>query len=274
MRTVVVIPTYNEAGNIADVLRRLRLVVPAADILVVDDASPDGTAEAARACAAELGGIEVLVRAGKLGLGSAYRDAFIDGLRRGYQVLVEMDGDLSHDPAALPALLKAVEAGADLALGSRYVPGGSIPHWSAFRRALSRWGNRYARWMLALPLADATSGYRAYRAGIVAGFDLHSVRAEGYGFQIEMAYRVVRAGGVIVEVPIEFADRERGESKMSARIIVEALLLVTWWGVRDRARRAPRGATGPDRVYNPWSCSAAEQVNVTESRSAAERQGD
>ncbi len=246
MKTMVVIPTYNEAGNIAHVLRRLRLVAPAADVFVVDDASPDGTAEAARACAAELGGIEVRVRAGKLGLGSAYRDAFIEGLGRGYQVLLEMDGDLSHDPAAVPTLLKAVQEGADMAVGSRYVPGGSIPHWSAFRRVLSRWGNRYARWVLALPMADATSGFRAYRAGIVAAVDLSSVRSDGYGFQIEMAYRVARAGGRIAEVPIEFADRERGESKMSARIIVEALLRVTWCGLRDlarcRARTAPSQA--------------------------------
>jgi dolichol-phosphate mannosyltransferase len=237
MRTLVVLPTYNEADNIAEVLRRLRMAVPAADILVVDDASPDGTAEIARAEGAALGGVDVLRRAGKLGLGSAYRDGFIEGLRGGYQVLVEMDGDLSHDPAALPALLRAVEVGADLAVGSRYILGGSIPNWSAWRRALSRWGNRYARWVLALPLADATSGFRAYRADIVTRLDLRSVRSDGYGFQIEMAYRVVRAGGAIVEVPIQFVDRERGTSKMSLRIVVEALLRVTWWGVSDLPRR-------------------------------------
>ena len=176
MDTLVVLPTYDEAHNIASVLRRLRDAVPRADILVVDDASPDGTAEIAKAASAELGSIDVLVRAGKLGLGSAYRDGFIQGLRRGYQVLVEMDSDLSHDPAALPGLLQAIESGADLAVGSRYVPGGSIPRWSAFRRALSRWGNRYASRVLALPLADATSGFRAYRADIVARLDLRTVR--------------------------------------------------------------------------------------------------
>ena len=245
MRTLVVLPTYNEADNIVEVLRQLRRAVAAADILVVDDASPDGTAEIARLVGMELGGIDVLMRAGKLGLGSAYRVGFIEGLRRGYQMLVEMDGDLSHDPAALPDLLRAVESGADLAVGSRYVPGGSIPHWSVRRRALSRWGNRYARWVLNLPLADATSGFRAYRADIVAKLDLPSIRSDGYGFQIEMAYRVARLGGGIVEVPIEFVDRERGTSKMSFRIIVEALRLVTWWGVLDafqarveQARRA------------------------------------
>ena len=235
MRTLVVLPTYNEADNIAEVLRRLRRAVPAADVLVVDDASPDGTAEIARAIGAEVGGVDVLMRAGKSGLGSAYRAGFIEGLRRGYQVLVEMDGDLSHDPAALPDLLRAVDGGADLAVGSRYIPGGSIPHWSARRRALSRWGNRYACWVLKLPLADATSGFRAYHADIVPKLDLPSIQSDGYGFQIEMAYRVARVGGGIVEVPIAFVDRERGKSKMSARIIAEALVLVTWWGMRDRA---------------------------------------
>lgn len=234
MRTLVVLPTYNEAENIVEVLRRLRRAVPLADILVVDDASPDGTAEIARTIAAELAGVDVLMRAGKLGLGSAYRDGFIEALRRGYEVVVEMDGDLSHDPAALPGLLRAVEGGADLAVGSRYIPGGSIPHWSLRRRALSRWGNRYARCVLNLPLADTTSGFRAYHGDILAKLDLSSIQSDGYGFQIEMAYRVARMGGGIVEVPIEFAERTRGASKMSARVIVEALLLVTWWGVRDR----------------------------------------
>ena len=240
MKVMVVLPTYNEAGNIAEVLRRLRMAVSTADVLVVDDASPDGTAEVARAAAAELGAIDVVVRPGKLGLGSAYRDGFAEGLRRGYQVLVEMDSDLSHDPAALPALLGAIESGADLALGSRYVEGGSIPHWSPARRALSRWGNRYARWILGLPLADATSGFRAYRASMLARLDLHSARADGYGFQIEMAYRVAAAGGTITEVPIAFVDRARGTSKMSLAIVAEAVWLVAWWGARDRIAGRPR----------------------------------
>ena len=167
-----------------------------------------------------------------------------------------MDSDLSHDPAALPTLLRAVEGGADLALGSRYIPGGSIPQWSIRRRALSRWGNRYASIALGLDVADSTSGYRAYLAEAVAGIDLPTVRADGYGFQIEMAYRVARNGGRIVEVPIEFVDRVRGTSKMGPCIIAEALLLVTWWGVRDlpsrrhsrwaaRRPRAPRAGITP-----------------------------
>jgi glycosyltransferase involved in cell wall biosynthesis len=178
------------------------------------------------------------LRPAKAGLGSAYRAGFTEGQARGYDVLVEMDSDLSHDPAALPDLLRAVDQGADLVIGSRYVPGGSIPRWSARRRALSRWGNRYAARLLRLDVRDATSGYRCYRSDAVARIDLASVHADGYGFQIEMAYRVAQTGGTIVELPIQFVDRKLGHSKMSSRIIVEALALVTWWGVRDRLRRS------------------------------------
>lgn len=237
MRVLVVLPTYQEAANIAEVLRRLRAAVPAADVLVVDDNSPDGTARLAEQVGEEVGGVVVLRRPGKAGLGSAYREGFHRGLAEGYEALVEMDADLSHDPAALPALIDAVADGADLAIGSRYVPGGSIPNWSWHRRALSRWGNRYAAWALRLPVRDATSGFRAYRAAAVAKVDLDTVRADGYGFQIEMAYRVAGLGGTIVEVPISFTDRVRGASKMSSRIVAEALALVTWWGLRDRLRR-------------------------------------
>ena len=246
MRALVVLPTYQEAENIAEVLRRLRAAAPAADVLVVDDSSPDGTAAMAKAAGHELGGIDVLIRPTKSGLGSAYRAGFAEGLARGYDVLVEMDSDLSHDPARLPALLRAVEAGADLAIGSRYVPGGSIPNWPFHRRWLSRSGNRYADIVLGLSVRDATSGFRAYRADALRRIDLASVSADGYGFQIEMAYRVAVNEGEIVELPIEFVDRERGTSKMSFRIIAEALVLVTWWGVRDRVRHRGSWATGPE----------------------------
>ena len=237
VRALVVLPTYQEGANIDQVLRCLRSVAPSIDVLVVDDSSPDGTAEVAKAVAHELGGIDVLVRAGKSGLGSAYRDGIGEGLARGYTVIAEMDSDLSHDPARMPALVQAVVDGADLALGSRYVPGGSIPHWPFHRRWLSLWGNRYASWSLGLPVRDATTGFRAFRADVLRRIDLPSVRSDGYGFQIETVYRVLHAGGRIVELPIQFVDRERGESKMSFHIIAEALLRVTWWGSRARVRR-------------------------------------
>ena len=237
MRTLVVLPTFNESANIEEVLRQVRASVPAADLLVVDDSSPDGTADLAEGIGRELGSVEVLRRPAKSGLGSAYRDGFRLGLTRGYDVMVEMDSDLSHDPGSLPALLAAVEQGASLALGSRYVPGGSIPDWSWYRRALSRWGNRYAARVLGLGITDATSGFRAYTADVLAAVAIDDVRADGYGFQIEMAYRVLRCGGTITEVPISFTDRVRGESKMSSRIIAEALVLVTGWGLRDQLRK-------------------------------------
>jgi len=241
VRALVVLPTYQEAENIEEVLRALRAAAPTVDVLVVDDSSPDGTATLAKGVAQELGGIDVLVRTAKMGLGTAYTLGFSEGLAKGYDALVEMDSDLSHDPARLPALLGAVEGGADLAVGSRYVPGGTIPNWSRHRRWLSQVGNRYAAILLRLPVRDATSGFRAYSGDALRRLDLRSVRADGYGFQIEMAYRIAGNGGTIVELPIAFVDRTRGASKMSMRIIAEALLLVTWWGIRDRVlrRRSP-----------------------------------
>ena len=240
MRTLIVLPTFNEADNIVEVLQKLRAVVPEASVLVVDDASPDGTADLVEEVAEQIGDVSVMRRPAKSGLGSAYSDGFRRGLAVGYDVMVEMDSDLSHDPAALPSLLTAVANGAALALGSRYIPGGSIPDWSWYRRALSRWGNRYAAAVLGIDVKDATSGYRAYRAEALTNIDFHTVQADGYGFQVEMAYRVLASGGRIVEVPISFTDRVRGESKMSSRIVIEALVLVTWWAIRDRVLRIRR----------------------------------
>ncbi|HEV3135265.1 MAG TPA: polyprenol monophosphomannose synthase [Acidimicrobiia bacterium] len=237
MRTLVVTPTYVEAENIDEFLRRTRAALPSADILVVDDNSPDGTADIAEAAAAELGNIDVLRRPVKQGLGSAYRAGFAIGLEKSYDALVQIDADLSHDPAVLPELLGALESGADLAIGSRYVPGGEIPHWPWFRRALSRYGNLYAAFVLGTGVKDATSGYRAYRADTLKSIDYATTRSKGYGFQIETEYRVHSWGGRITEVPIVFTDRVRGYSKMSWFIFAEELLLVTWWGMRDRARR-------------------------------------
>jgi dolichol-phosphate mannosyltransferase len=237
MRVLVLLPTYNEIENIEDVIRRTRAALPAADVLVIDDGSPDGTAEAAEKLDEELSGVEVLRRASKSGLGSAYRAGFRIGLARGYDVMIEMDSDLSHDPAVLPELVAAVDAGADLAIGSRYVAGGSIPDWKVLRRAISRGGCLYARTMLGLSVHDATAGFRAYHRRAVAALDLDRIRADGYGFQVEMTYLTERNGGRISEVPICFRDRTLGRSKMSGRIVVEALVLVTWWGIRDRMRR-------------------------------------
>jgi dolichol-phosphate mannosyltransferase len=232
-----VLPTYNEAENILEVLDRVREAAPEAEVLVVDDGSPDGTADIAERWGRDHGGVQILRRAKKSGLGSAYRAGFADGLRQGYDILIEMDSDLSHDPAALPSLIHAVEDGASLAIGSRYVPGGSIPNWKWHRKALSRWGNRYAGVVLGLEVRDATAGYRAYSSDSLSKIELDTIKADGYGFQIEMAYEVKNNGGRIVEIPISFTDRVRGESKMSGRIVVEALLLVTWWGFRDRIVR-------------------------------------
>jgi len=237
LKALVVLPTYNEADNIAEILRRVRAVAPDADVLVVDDSSPDGTAAIASAMDQETGGVDVLSRPAKSGLGSAYRDGFRLGRQRGYEALMEMDSDFSHNPADIPRLLGALEDGADLAIGSRYVPGGAIPDWGWHRRALSKYANLYAAAMLKLDVRDATAGFRAYRADMVGRIDIESVRAEGYGFQIEMTHRVARAGGRIVEVPIEFVDRRLGQSKMSSHIVVEALLLVAWWGLKDRLTR-------------------------------------
>jgi dolichol-phosphate mannosyltransferase len=245
VRTLVITPTYVEAENIDEFLRRARAALPSADILVVDDNSPDGTADIAEATADELGGIDVLRRPAKQGLGSAYRAGFAIGLDKGYEALVQIDADLSHDPAVLPNLLSEVESGVDLAIGSRYVPGGEIPHWPWFRRALSRYGNRYAGIVLGLGVRDATSGYRAYRSDVLVRADYLTTRSKGYGFQIETAYRVWRAGGKIAEVPIVFTDRVKGYSKMTWHVFAEELLLVTWWGVRDRIfRRRPKAAKG------------------------------
>ncbi len=237
MRTLVVTPTYVEAENIEEFLKRARAAVPDADILVVDDNSPDGTADLAEAAAVDLGGIDVLRRPAKMGLGSAYRAGFAIGIEKGYDVLVQIDADLSHDPAALPTLLHEIDTGADLAIGSRYVAGGEVPHWPWFRRALSRYGNRYGAIVLGTGVKDATSGYRAYRADTLKAIDFSTTRAKGYGFQMETAYRVHRWGGRIAEMPIVFTDRVRGYSKMTWGIFAEELLLVTWWGLRDRTRR-------------------------------------
>ncbi len=236
MRLLVVLPTYNEVMNVDSMLRTLRIVVPDACVLVVDDASPDGTADVAEATAAQLGQVEVLRRRRKGGLGGAYRDGFSWGIERDFDHFVEIDCDFSHDPHALPALLAAAESH-EVVIGSRYVPGGHIPRWKLSRRLLSRGGNQYASKMLGLRVADATAGYRVYSSSALHKIDYQSVRADGYGFQIEMTYRARRSGASIIEVPISFSDRQFGESKMSSSIVYEALWLVTKWALQRPVRR-------------------------------------
>jgi dolichol-phosphate mannosyltransferase len=231
MAVLVVLPTYNESQNIDRVLRRIRAALPEATVLVVDDGSPDGTADQAEILGKELGSIEVMRRAGKSGLGSAYRAGFRWGLDHGFDACIEMDADLSHEPEALPSLVAPLEDGAELVIGSRYIPGGVIPNWAWHRRLLSRGGNLYASALLGLGVSDATAGFRCYAAPLLERLDLDAVRAEGYGFQIEMTYESRKAGASILEVPIRFVDRVDGESKMSTFIVVEALGLVTLWGI-------------------------------------------
>lgn len=234
VRTLVVVPTYIEAPNIELFLDTVRRVVPEADILVVDDNSPDGTADLAQAKADEMGRIDIMRRPAKAGLGNAYRAGFGWGLDRGYERLVQIDVDFSHDPAMIPALLARLDAGAGVAIGSRYVSGGSTPHWPLHRRLMSKWGNGYATWLLGLHIHDATAGFRAYKSEVLEAIQFRDTIANGYAFQMEVAYRLAEWGGRIDEVPIAFTDRVRGQSKMSGRIMAESMILVTKWGVRDR----------------------------------------
>jgi dolichol-phosphate mannosyltransferase len=244
VRAVVVLPTYNERDNIEPYLRALREVSADIEVLVVDDNSPDGTAELARALGAELGGVAVLQRPAKEGLGSAYRAGFRQVLdhQPPYDVIVSMDADLSHDPAVIPAMLAAIEAGADAVIGSRYVRGGGTTDWPVRRQLLSKWGNVYTRTVLQLPTRDCTSGFRAYRATALDAIGPDSTGAEGYAFLTELVRRLTRHGFTTVETPIVFRDRERGKSKMSGRIIVESMLLVTRWAAIDVIRRVRRNA--------------------------------
>ena len=232
-QVAVIIPTFNEAANLEEIVGRVRTAVPAADILVADDNSPDGTGEIADKLAAGDEHVHVLHRPAKHGLGAAYLAGFGWALDRGYGAVVEMDADGSHDPAELPALLAAL-ADADLVVGSRWVRGGTVRNWPRSRELLSRGGNAYARVMLGLSVHDATGGYRAYRAATLNDIGLHSVRSQGYCFQIDLTLRAVRAGKKVVEVPITFTERAHGNSKMSRAIVAEALWKVTEWGVTGR----------------------------------------
>jgi dolichol-phosphate mannosyltransferase len=234
---VVVLPTYNERDNVTEILTAIRTTVPEADVIVVDDRSPDGTGVVAEQVASDLGGITVVHRDGAPGLGAAYRHGFGLAFDGGYDVIVTMDSDFSHDPAVIPVMLELVDGGADAVVGSRYVTGGGTVDWPLHRRLLSRWGNRYTGMALGLGVRDCTSGFRAYRASALAAIEPGTTSAEGYAFLTELVRRLRASGARIVETPIVFADRVRGTSKMSGRIIVESMVLVTRWGIADRVNR-------------------------------------
>jgi dolichol-phosphate mannosyltransferase len=222
----IVVPTYNEAENLEPLVAAVRETVPEARILVVDDDSPDGTGRIADGLAAGDDHVEVLHRPGKAGLGVAYVNGFAHALRGGAGFVVEMDADLSHDPADVPRLLERAEAGADLVLGSRYVEGGGVQDWDLLRRVISRGGCRYARSVLGVGVRDLTGGFKCFRASTLEAIDFETVRSEGYAFQVELTYRALARGLRVEEVPITFRERSAGESKMSARIALEAMWLV------------------------------------------------
>jgi dolichol-phosphate mannosyltransferase len=255
---LVVIPTYNEVATIGRLLGELLALGPQFDALVVDDASPDGTADVVLAMAAQTPRVQLLRRSGKLGLGSAYVAGFRHGLGQGYRYLGAMDADFSHEPGALSGLLQAVERRADLAIGSRYTPGGEVVDWPLGRRLLSRGGSLYARGLLQLPFHDLTGGFKCFRAEALRAVALDELRSSGYAFQIELTYRLYQAGMAICELPIRFSDRVAGQSKMSYRIVAEAALLVLrlWAGSgRPFARRggpALKGSGGEDRPAVRW----------------------
>ena len=230
MRTVVVLPTFNEVENIAAILAAIRANVPSADIIVVDDHSPDGTAAVAETVASELGQIKLLHRPGKHGLGSAYRNGFTMALDEGYDRIVSMDADFSHDPAHLPQFLEAIEH-YDVVLGSRYLHGRvTVVNWPISRLLLSYYANVYARFVTGLPIADATGGFKCFRKEALAAIPLERVESNGYAFQIEMSFRAWKKGFRLGEIPIMFVDRDVGESKMSGKIVREAVWRV--WRLR------------------------------------------
>ncbi|WP_166998931.1 polyprenol monophosphomannose synthase [Paramicrobacterium fandaimingii] len=237
VETLVIVPTYNERENLPALISRVRATTPRLDVLVVDDASPDGTGALADELAASDSQLFVLHRAGKQGLGAAYEDAFRWALERGYERLVEMDADGSHLPEQLPALLDASAAGADVVLGSRWVDGGGIENWPWHRRMLSRGGSAYARTLLGMPYRDVTGGYRVFTREALENMHRDDVHSQGYGFQVDMLWHAHKAGLRIVEVPITFVERTKGRSKMSGGIVIEAMWRVTLWGLASLATR-------------------------------------
>ncbi|MFC6358763.1 polyprenol monophosphomannose synthase [Luteococcus peritonei] len=267
-KVLVVIPTYNEAENIENIVNRLRRAVPDAHVLVADDNSPDGTGEIAdRLHEQHPEHVHVMHRKGKQGLGAAYLAGFHWGLDHGYDVLVEHDADGSHQPEQLPSLLEALED-ADMVKGSRYVKGGSVVNWPTSRLLISRGGSLWTRMCTGMKVKDITGGFNAFRASTLRAIDLDEIASAGYCFQLDLAWRVDKAGLKIVEVPIEFIERERGESKMSKDIVTEALIRTTLWGAEHRANQLKNLALGAREKAEPVARQAAETVGrkVTEAR--------
>ena len=242
--TVIVLPTYNEIENLERMVGRIRQSVAHIDVLIVDDASPDGTGEVAERLAAHDAGVTVLHRVSKDGLGAAYLAGFSHAIVAGYQVVIEMDADGSHDPQAIPAMLELLRHGADLVIGSRWVIGGEVRNWPWMRLVISRLGNRYSAWVLGSAIKDLTSGFRVFRAPALAEVIAGRMSSQGYSFQVETAWRCEIAGAVIAEHPIIFVERTRGRSKMHIGIVWEALWRVTVWGF---TRNVPRRNTGGGR---------------------------
>lgn len=233
-RVLVIIPTYNESQNIESITNRLRRAVPDAHILIADDNSPDGTGDIADRLVADDDHIHVMHRKGKEGLGAAYLAGFHWGLDNGYGVLVSHDADGSHQPEELPRLLQAINDGADMVKGSRWVKGGSVVNWPLVRKLISKGGSLWTRLWLNIPVKDATGGFNAYRASTLRGISLDEVASAGYCFQIDLVWRALKNGFTVVEVPIEFVEREFGDSKMSRHIVIEALIRTTLWGIEYR----------------------------------------
>lgn len=262
-RVLVIIPTYNEADNVRIIVDRVRRSVPAAEVLIADDNSPDGTGDIADELAGVDDHIHVLHRTGKEGLGAAYLAGFAWARDAGYDVVCEMDADGSHAPEELPRLLDAVAEGADAVVGSRWVTGGKVLNWPASRHLISRTGNLYTRLALGMPIKDATGGYRAYKMKALDAMGLDGVASQGYCFQVDLTWRAYRQGNRVVEVPITFAERERGASKMSSNIVREALWRVTVWGTQSRIRSLRRFTANAFYSVGKGAVALADRVRGT-----------
>ena len=266
MKTLIIIPTYNELENLRPLLQAIFSFLPVADVLIVDDNSPDGTGKLADEIHSENSQVHVLHRLGKLGLGTAYIAGFKYAMTHGYEAIFEMDADFSHDPRYLPDFLKAIEH-ADLVIGSRYIPGGDTPNWSLLRRFVSGGGNLFARFMLGIPVRDCTAGFRCYRKKVLESIDLDTVQAQGYAFQVELAYRATRQGFKVVETPIVFMDRRVGKSKMSHKIFVEGFL----WVLQTRLGKKPTARISAAETRSDPVSVAAETNQIEGISSIAQK---